>query len=92
VGCLLALLALVTPRFVLVLLWISTNYLSRAFETWLWPTLGFLFLPTTTLAYAVAQNEFNGFRGIGLVILLVGFAIDVGLIGGGERGRRQRAS
>ena len=91
-GCLLVLLALITPRFVLVLLWIFTNYLSRAFDTWLWPTLGFFFLPTTTFAYAVAQNEFDGFHGIGLVILLVGFAIDVGLLGGGERGRRRRAS
>jgi hypothetical protein len=65
--------------------------MSRAFDTWFWPTIGFFFLPTTTLAYAVAQNEFNGFGGIGLVILLVGFAIDLGLLGNGARNRRQHA-
>jgi hypothetical protein len=88
VGCLLAVVALITPRFVIFLLWAFTNYMDRAFTSWLWPTIGFFFLPTTTLAYAVAQNEFNGFGGIGLVILLVGFAIDVGLLRGGASQRR----
>jgi hypothetical protein len=88
VGCLLALVALITPRFVIVVLWLFSDYMTRAFDSWLWPTIGFFFLPMTTLAYAVAQNEFNGFGGIGLVILLVGFAIDVGLLGGGARSRK----
>jgi hypothetical protein len=87
-GCFLAIGALFVPRFVIFLLWLFSDYMSRAFDTWLWPTIGFFFLPTTTLAYAVAQNEFNGFGGIGLVILLVGFAIDVGLLGGGARSRQ----
>ena len=91
-GCFLAIGALFVPRFVIFLLWIFSDYLSRAFDTWLWPTIGFFFLPTTTLAYAVAQNEFNGFGGIGLVILLVGFAIDLGLLGNGARNRRQQAA
>ena len=55
-GCLLGLLGLITPRVVLVLLWVFTNYLSRAFHTFVWPFLGFIFLPTTTLAYAVAHE------------------------------------
>lgn len=87
-GCFLAIGALFVPRFVIFLLWLFSDYMSRAFDTWLWPTIGFFFLPTTTLAYAVAQNEFNGFGGVGLVILLVGFAIDVGLLGGGARSRQ----
>jgi hypothetical protein len=88
-GCFLAIGALFVPRFVIFLLWLFSDYMSRAFDTWLWPTIGFFFLPTTTLAYAVAQNEFNGFGGVGLVILLVGFAIDVGLLGGGARSRQR---
>ena len=89
-GCLLALLGLITPRFIMVILWIFTNYLDRAFTTWVWPTLGFFFLPTTTLAYAVAQNSFNGLKGVGLVIFAVGLLIDFGLLGGGARSRRRR--
>jgi hypothetical protein len=89
VGCFLILLGLISPRLVLFCLWLFTNYLSRAFDSWFWPTLGFLFLPMTTLAYAVAENEFHGLDGIGLVILLVGFAADLGLFGFGARSRRR---
>jgi hypothetical protein len=88
-GCLIALLGLITPRVVMVLLWLFTNYLSRAFDTFIWPLLGFIFLPTTTLAYAVAKNSFNGLRGIGLVIFVLGILLDFGLLGGGARSRRR---
>ncbi len=88
-GCLIALLGLITPRVVMVVLWLFTNYLGKAFETFIWPLLGFIFLPTTTLAYAVAQNEFRGLRGIGLVIFVLGLLIDFGLLGGGARSRRR---
>ena len=89
-GCLLALIGLITPRVVMVFLWVFTNYLSRAFETFLWPLLGFFFLPTTTLAYAVAKNSLGGFQGWGLVVVVLGVLIDFGLLGGGARGRRAR--
>ena len=88
-GCLLAILLLAFPRFFLVVLWLFTNYLSRAFETFLWPFLGFFLLPATTIAYAVAVNSLGGLKGWGLVVLALGFAIDLGLIGG-ARGRRSR--
>ena len=88
-GCFLIVLGLISPRLVLFCLWLFTDYLSRAFNGWFWPTIGFFFLPMTTLAYAVAENEFHGFDGIGLVILLVGFAVDLGLLGFGARSRRR---
>lgn len=86
--CLLVLLAFFTPRIVLVLLWLFSNYLTRAFDTWLWPTLGFFFLPATTIGYAIAQNEFGGLNGLGIVAVLIGLAVDVGLLGGGARQRQ----
>ena len=89
-GCLIAVLALVTPRFVMVVLWAFTDYLSRAFGHWFWPALGFVFLPTTTLGYAVAQNRFGGVRGWGLFFVIVGVALDLGLLGGGATSRRRR--
>jgi hypothetical protein len=88
VCCVLALLAFFTPRIVLFILWIFTNYLSRAYDGFLLPFLGFIFLPATTLAYAIAQNELGGVNGIGLIVVLIGFAVDVGLLGGGARQRR----
>jgi hypothetical protein len=84
----LVLLAFFTPRIVLFLLWLLSNYLTRAYETWLWPTLGFFVLPATTLAYAIARNEFGGVSGLGIVVLLIGFAVDIGLLGGGARQRK----
>ena len=86
--CVLILLAFFTPRIVLFILWIFTNYLSRAYEGFLLPFLGFLFLPATTLAYAIAQNELGGLSGFGLIVVLVGLAVDIGLLGGGARQRR----
>jgi hypothetical protein len=88
-GCLIALLGLITPRVVMVVLWLFTDYLSRAFDTFIWPLLGFIFLPTTTLAYAVAQNSFDGLRGIGLVLFVLAILVDLGLLGGGATSRRR---
>jgi hypothetical protein len=86
--CVLALLAFVGPRVALVLMFLFTNYLHRAFDTFLLPLIGFLFLPWTTIAWAIAQNEFGGANGIGLLVIVLGFLADVGVLGGGARGRR----
>ena len=86
--CVLALLAFVGPRVVLALLFLFTNYLNRAFDTFLLPLLGFLFLPWTTIAWAIAQNELGGANGIGLLVIVLGVLADVGVLGGGARGRR----
>ncbi|MGZ4108194.1 MAG: hypothetical protein ACXVQU_04315 [Actinomycetota bacterium] len=84
--CLVVVLALLTPRLVMVLMWLFSDYLSHAYGTWVWPLLGFFFLPTTTIAFAIAQNEFGGFRGWGAVITVLGVLFDVGVLGG-ARGR-----
>jgi hypothetical protein len=88
VCCVLVLLALVGPRVVLALLWLFTNYLSRAFDAFLWPLLGFFFLPWTTIGYAIAQNEFGGLSGLGILVVALGFLVDIGVVGGGARQRR----
>lgn len=86
--CVFILLAFFTPRIVLFVMWLFTNYLSRAFDGFVMPFLGFLFLPATTLAYAIAQNELGGVNGLGLIVILIGLAVDIGLLGGGARQRR----
>ena len=86
--CVLALLAFLGPRLVIFLLWIFTNYLSRAFDGFVLPLLGFLLLPWTTIAWAIAQNELGGLNGLGLLVVILGLLADVGVVGGGARGRR----
>ena len=86
--CVLILLAFFTPRIVLFILWVFTSYLSRAYDGFVLPLLGFLFLPATTLAYAIAQNELGGLNGLGIIVVLIGLAVDIGLLGGGASRRR----
>ena len=86
--CVFILLAFFTQRIVLFVLWLFTNYLSRAFDGFVLPFLGFLFLPATTLAYAIAQNELGGLNGLGIIVVLIGLAVDIGLLGGGASRRR----
>ncbi len=86
--CVVLLVALVGPRLALFVLWLFSSYLSRAFDAFLLPFLGFVFLPWTTLAYAVAQNEFGGPHDIGLILVVLGVLVDIGALGGSARGRR----
>jgi hypothetical protein len=58
--CFLSLLALITPRLVIVLLWIFTGWFHGVYGSWLWPVLGFIFLPTTLLWYTAVQHWFGG--------------------------------
>jgi len=94
VGCLFALVALITPRFILFILWLFTNYLNTAFSSGWWGILGFLFLPTTTIAYAIAQNEFRtiggGIEAAGIILIVLGVVIDLGMLGGSGRGIASR--
>jgi hypothetical protein len=92
VGCLIVLFVLLLPRTIMVALWLFSHYLSTAYGTWVWPLIGFFVLPTTTLAYAVAQNRYGGVRGVGLVLVIVGVLVDVGALGGSGRGAGKRWS
>jgi len=88
--CVLALLTVLTPRIVLVLMFLFSNYLGRAYHGLLIPLLGFFFLPLTTIVYAFLVNSGYPIQGIYLVALVVAVIIDLGGIGGGHYSRRQR--
>jgi hypothetical protein len=87
--CLIGCLALSAPRFAIVLVVLFSNYIGRAYETNLWPFLGFLFMPLTTLAYAWAINSRGSVAGLHLVVVVVAVLIDLGLIGGSASERRR---
>ena len=89
--CVLALLTVLPPRVVLVLMFLFTNYLGRAYHGLLMPLLGFFFLPLTTIVYAWLVNSHLPIEGIYLVAIIVAVVIDLGGIGGGHYSRRQRA-
>lgn len=89
--CIVALLALITPRLILVLMFLFTNYLGRAYHGFLIPLLGFIFLPLTTIVYAWIVNSGHPVSDIYLVILIVAVVLDLGGIGGGHYSQRRRA-
>ena len=87
--CFIGCLALGTPRLAIVLVVIFSDYIGRAYDTMLWPLLGFVFMPMTTLVYAWAINARGSVDGIHLVVLVLAVLLDLFLIGGSSRARRQ---
>jgi hypothetical protein len=86
--CLAAALALISPRLALIVMWLLSDILSRAFEGWLLPLIGFFVLPWTTLAYAVMWDVgSHAVRGAEWIVVVLGVLLDVGAIGGGARRR-----
>ncbi len=87
--CIAVVIALIAPRFLIVVLWWFSEFFAGVFPSLLWPILGFFFLPTTLLWYTVVAQYYGGdWNGavqiIGIVIALM---ID-GSPASGRRGKR----
>ena len=90
-GCLLALVAALSPRLALFLLWIFTDRLTIAFRSGWEGLIGFLLLPYTTLFYALVYAPGKGVDAFGWIIVALGVLLDLGaVLFGGRRGRRRR--
>ena len=87
--CLLVLIGLFSPRLALFLLAIFTNDLSRAFDSWLVPLIGFFLLPWTTLVYTLLWTTSRHVNGVEWVLVAAAFLLDIGVVGGGGRARRR---
>jgi hypothetical protein len=87
-GCILALVAAVSPRLALVLVWIFTNLVDRAFDTFVVPLLGLIVFPFTTLMYVLAYHPASGVTGIGWVVVALGVVVDLTSTGLFARARR----
>jgi len=88
--CLIVIFFAAFPRIALVLVFLLSTYLERAYHGLLIPILGFFFLPLTTLVYAWLVNTSQPLAGTSLIILLLAVVVDVGGLGGGEYHRRSR--
>jgi hypothetical protein len=91
VPCFLLFVILLFPRVALVLMWLFSTYLQRAFRSGLiLPVLGFIFLPLTTIVYAWELNSRMPIAGINLLWLLIAVIIDLGGLGGGAHRQSRR--
>ena len=89
--CLIALLALISPRLALFLIFLFSDMLSRAFDSWLLPLIGFFLLPWTTLAYAVMWDTgTHRISGLEWFIVILAFLADLGSYAGGRSYRSAR--
>jgi hypothetical protein len=88
-ACLVVLLAFISPRLALFAIFLFSDLLSRAFDSWFVPLLGFFLLPWTTLAYAVmwsaSSNQVTGFEWF---IVILAFVIDLGSYASRGQARR----
>jgi Flp pilus assembly protein protease CpaA len=89
--CFVAALAFFFPRITIILLALLSDYIGRAFNNeWLWPVLGFFFMPYTLLAYAFAKNANGSVDGLYMVLVIVAVLFDLGVLGGGASTSRKR--
>lgn len=78
-GCLIAIVALFIPRITMIFILILTDWMGRAYETAIWPFLGFLFMPYTTLAYMAGMiNNGGTINGIWLALVVLAVLFDLG--------------
>ena len=72
-GCLFALFAGVFPRLALFIVWVARpKIVDAAFDSWIWPLLGLIFLPWTTLAYLVVWSPVGGVSGAEWIVVALG--------------------
>jgi hypothetical protein len=83
--CLLVILATIFPRGLMFFIWLLTDWFSQAYQTFLWPLLGFLFLPYTTLAYMAAMLNAGSVTGWWLVLVVLAVLVDLSHYGGTRR-------
>ena len=86
--CFAVLLAFISPRLAIIFVAIFSDLLTRAFDSWVLPFIGFFILPWTTLAYAVMWDV-GTHRVTGFEWFVVGlaFLLDLGSYFGGNRAR-----
>ena len=91
-GCLFLVIAALSPRLAVLLMWIFTPWVDRAFGPLIWPILGIVFLPLTTLLYVILWNTggrgVNGWEWFFVILAVLG---DLASYGGSRYARRRPA-
>ncbi|HEX5008890.1 MAG TPA: hypothetical protein VFY71_00715 [Planctomycetota bacterium] len=85
--CVIVLVLLGLPRVAVLCVGLFSHYFEQAFSYPIWPFLGFLFAPLTTLTYAWAHNTYGSVQGVGLAVVIVAALFDLGLVGAARRRR-----
>ena len=76
-GCLLAMGAAFAPRLVLLFMWIVGPRVNLAFNNFIVPLLGLIFLPYTTIMYVLVWSPGIGVAGWDWIWVLLGVGLDI---------------
>ena len=77
-GCLLVLLAAFAPRLIVVFAWIARPaYFGAVFDTWIFPLLGLIFLPFTTLIWLLVGAPPQGVQGLDWLWVVLAVFLDL---------------
>lgn len=78
-GCLFAVFAGLFPRAATLLIWLARpNLFSAAFgDSWIWPVLGIIFLPFTTLMYVLLWSPTVGLTSWDWMWLILAVFLDI---------------
>jgi hypothetical protein len=90
--CLVLSAGLLGPRVALLVWWIFGDRVDVAFDSWVWPFLGLIFLPWTTLAYVLVWSPVVGVDGGEWIVVALGFVADVATYSSRAAQARYRAS
>jgi hypothetical protein len=89
--CLFALLLAGAPRVAFLVWWlIQPLKISATFDTFLWPLIGVIFAPWTTIMYVLVYPA--GINGFDWLWLALAVAIDVSTYGGNWRAQQARSA
>jgi hypothetical protein len=90
--CLVLTAGFIGPRIALLIWWIFGDRVELAFDSWVWPLLGLLCLPWTTLAYLLVWSPIGGVDGGEWIVVALGFLLDVLSYSGRATQSRYQAS
>ena len=89
--CMLTTLVLLGPRLAILVWWlIRPAHFALAFGSWIWPILGTIFAPWTTLVYLIVWSPVTGIYGLDWLWLGLGILADISSYAGGGWGNRDR--
>jgi len=89
-GCLTAIVSSFS-RIMLLMYWIARPVqMNAAFNTFILPCLGFMFLPFTTLMYVLLIQGVGGIQGLDWLWLILAVVLDIATVAGAGVANRDR--
>lgn len=89
--CMLTTLVMAGPRLAIIIWWLfATTRFNQAFSAIIWPILGIIFAPWTTLMYLIVWSPATGVYGFDWLWIGLAVLADIGMYVGGGYGNRER--